>query len=192
MNRQTRNGRYLTTLLFTGIILLAAFYLMNGRGSEETAVSANTLPDSGGPAIVGNTAINFTLNNLDGIPVRLSDHLGQPIILNFWASWCAPCRIEMPELQGLQGLQTQYANKGLTILAINQGETAETARAFFFDEMGLTFANPLLDENTAVAQKYGIRNLPTTIFINSQGQITAIHRGPATRSQFEAYLAQTD
>jgi thiol-disulfide isomerase/thioredoxin len=190
MNWQTRNGRRLTTLLFTGIILLAAaFYLISGQGSEETAVPANTLPDSGGPVIVGNTAINFTLNNLDGIPVRLSDHLGQPIILNFWASWCAPCRIEMPELQALQ---TQYANNGLTILAINQGETAETARAFFFDEMGLTFANPLLDENTAVAQEYGVRNLPTTIFINSQGQITAIHRGPATRSQFEAYLAQTN
>lgn len=190
MNQQTRNGRRLTIFLFTGIILLAAaFYIINGQSSEETAVAPNTLPSSGGPVIVGDKAINFTLNNLDGTPVQLSDHLGQPIILNFWASWCAPCRIEMPELQALQ---TQYASEGLTILAINQGETAETARAFFFDEMGLTFTNPLLDENTAVAQEYGIRNLPTTIFINSQGQITAIHRGPATRSQFEAYLAQTN
>jgi peroxiredoxin len=156
--------------------------------TADTAESALTLPDSGGPVAVGDTAIDFTLANLDGTAVTLSDHLGQPIVINFWASWCGPCRIEMPELQTLHD---QYAADGLVILAVNQAETADVAASFFFDEMGLTFANPLLDSETTVADKYGVRNLPTTLFIDANGQITAVHRGPAVLSQFEDYLAAT-
>jgi thiol-disulfide isomerase/thioredoxin len=157
-------------------------------GTAETAEAISTLPISSGPVNIGDMAIDFTLTNLDGTAVTLGDHLGQPTVINFWASWCGPCRIEMPELQTLHD---RYAADGLVILAVNQAETADVAAGFFFDEMGLTFANPLLDSEAAAADKYGVRNLPTTFFIDTNGQVTAVHRGPALLSQFEDYLAVT-
>lgn len=73
----------------------------------------------------------------------------------------------------------------------NLDGTAGLAASFFFNEMGLTFANPLLDSELEVADKYGVRNLPTTFFIDANGQVTAVHRGPAVLSQFKDYLAAT-
>jgi len=187
------SGRNPVILIGGLILLLAAAALLifgglfNGSAAD-TAVSNGKLPTSGGPVAVGDTALDFTLNNLDGTAVTLSDHLGQPIVINFWASWCAPCRIEMPELQALHD---RYAADGLVILALNQRESADVAANFFIDEMGLTFTNPLLDSESEVATKYGLRNLPTTLFIDAEGQVTVIHRGPALFSQFEGYLAET-
>ncbi len=179
-----------------GIILLfavTAFILfsgyLSGTGTAVETTSSNIqLPTSGDPLTVGDTAYEFQLSNLEGEIVNLSDHLGHPVIVNFWASWCAPCRIEMPELQAVYD---NYQDQGLVILAINQAETAKTASSFFFDQMGLTFTNPLLDEDTLTAQNYGVFNLPTTYFINAEGVVTAIHRGPAVESQLEGYLAET-
>jgi thiol-disulfide isomerase/thioredoxin len=192
--QQTESNGRNPVILIGGLIVLvvaAALLLFGGLFSgdvADTAVSDSRLPTSGGPVAVGDTALDFTLTNLDGTAVTLSNHLGQPIVINFWASWCAPCRIEMPELQALHD---QYAADGLVILALNQGESAEVAANFFFDEMGLTFTNPLLDSESEVATKYGLRNLPTTLFIDAEGQVTVIHRGPALFFQFEGYLAET-
>jgi thiol-disulfide isomerase/thioredoxin len=187
------NGRNPIILIGGLVVLVAAAALLlfgglfNG-GAADTVVSDVQLPTSGGPVFVGDTALDFTLLDLDGTAVTLSDHLGQPIVINFWASWCAPCRIEMPELQALHD---KYAADGLVILALNQGEPAHVAANFFISEMGLTFTNPLLDSESEVANKYGLRNLPTTLFIDAEGQVTVIHRGPALFSQFEGYLAET-
>ncbi len=184
-------------ILISGLIILAALaagLLFSGAltndeaDASDAAESVLTLPDSGSPVAVGDTAIDFTLTNLDGTAVTLSDHLGQPIVINFWASWCGPCRIEMPDLQALHG---KYNDDGLVILAINQAETSAAAADFFVHQMGLTFTNPLLDTESTVADKYGVRNLPTTLFIDVDGRVTAVHRGPATLPQFEDYLATT-
>jgi thiol-disulfide isomerase/thioredoxin len=114
------------------IVLVAAAALLLFGGLfdgdvADTAVSDSRLPTSGGPVAVGDTALDFTLTNLDGTAVTLSDHLGQPIVINFWASWCAPCRIEMPELQALHD---QYAPDGLVILALNQGNRPTSPPTF--------------------------------------------------------------
>lgn len=136
---------------------------------------------------VGDKALNFTLLDLDGNPVSLSDFEGQPVIINFWATWCAPCRIEMPELQEAY---EAYQDDGLVILAINQDEPADLAREYFEEEMGLTFT-ALLDDNSAISTAFGIFGLPSTFFIDPEGTVTAIHRGPLTFSQIEGYLEET-
>jgi peroxiredoxin len=134
---------------------------------------------------VGDVAHDFTLNDLDGNLVSLTDYRGRPVIVNFWATWCAPCRIEMPELQAAF---EQYQADGLAILALDQDEPAEVAGAYFYDEMGLTFT-PLLDENSDVSTHYGSYGvLPSTYFIDASGAVSAIHRGPLTMSQIEGYL----
>lgn len=139
-----------------------------------------------GSVFAGDPAPDFTLLDLDGNTFSLSDFRGQPVVVNFWATWCAPCRIEMP---ALQEAYEKYQDQGLVILALDQDEPADIARAFFYDEMGLTFT-PLLDENSAVSSTYGSYSvLPSTYFVDRQGLVTAVHRGPLTLSQIEGYLA---
>lgn len=136
----------------------------------------------------GDQALDFTLLDLDGNSISLSDYKGRPVIMNLWATWCAPCRIEMP---ALQDAVERYEDEGLAILALNQAESAEVAGQYFYDEMGLTFT-PLLDENSSVAASYGGMNvLPTTYFIDQEGEVSAVHRGPLTPGQIDGYLSAT-
>ncbi|MEM7111882.1 MAG: redoxin domain-containing protein [Chloroflexota bacterium] len=152
---------------------------------DQTQSAVVQLPTGGGPIAVGELAQEFVVSDLAGNPISLSSYLGRPLILNFWATWCAPCRIEMPELQSAF---VDYQEQDLTILALNQAETADLVSEFFYDEFDLTFT-PLLDSDGLVSQQYGAVNLPTTIFINPEGMITAIHRGPVLREQLDDYLA---
>ena len=212
---ETNNGRN-PIIIFAGFLLLGAALAMllfgddlfGGRQNQvpvagdagETTVldqvvefptaesSVAEIPSSN-PGIldVGDKALNFTLNDLDGSPVSLADFRGQPVIVNFWATWCAPCRIEMPELQAAY---EAYQDEGLVILAVNEAESAEIARAYFEEEMGLTFT-AVLDEDGAIATAFGNFALPSTFFVDAEGTITVIHRGPMTFEQIEEYLTAT-
>ncbi len=151
--------------------------------SSETAAgsaSSGALPEP------GDIAPGFTLTDVDGNEVTLAQFRGRPVMLNFWATWCAPCRLEMPEMEQAQ---QDYAADGLAILAINQEEPAERVMSFM-DELGLTFTAPL-DEDGDVSAQYGAFFLPSSVFINAEGEITAFHRGIIARSQIDGYLAET-
>jgi peroxiredoxin len=93
----------------------------------------------------------------------------------------------MPELEAAY---EAYQDEELAILALNQDEPADVARDYFEDEIGLTFT-ALLDDNSAIATAFGIFGLPTTFFIDGEGTITVIHRGPMTYEQIEGYLGET-
>jgi peroxiredoxin len=145
------------------------------------------LSEGRGPLQIGDMAYNFIAPDLSGNVVTLADYRGRPVIINFWATWCPPCRVEMPELQAAY---EEYQDEGLVILAVDFQESAETVSRFFYDQMGLTFT-PLLDENGRIAQQYGVSNFPTTYFVGPDGAVTAVHFGMMTRSQIDDYLAQT-
>ena len=148
-----------------------------------------TLPAGNGEALlVGDKAHDFALQDLDGNEVQLSSFAGQPVIVNFWATWCAPCRIEMPELQAAF---EENADNNLVILAVDQQEPPDVVREFFYNQMELTFT-PLLDTESAISDLYGTGMVyPTTYFLNPEGEVTAVHRGPMTKSQIDGYLAET-
>jgi peroxiredoxin len=145
------------------------------------------LAEGRGPLQIGDMAYDFLAPDLSGNVVTLADFRGQPVIINFWATWCPPCRVEMPELQAAY---EEYQDAGLVILAVDFQESAETVSRFFYDQMGLTFT-PLLDENGRIAQQYGVANFPTTYFVGPDGAVTAVHFGMMTRSQIDDYLALT-
>lgn len=140
----------------------------------------------------GFPAPDFELLAPGGSSVRLADWRGQVVVLNLWASWCLPCRAEMPALEEVYARQQA---RGLTVLAVNSTiqDRAEAAVAFA-DEMGVTFPI-LLDVDGAVSRRYRLRALPTTFFIDRQGIIRSVIIGgpmsPATlESQVELLLAE--
>ena len=154
--------------------------------ADRSAVPAVTLPESGPPLQMGDRPYAFALQNLQGETVQLSQFIGRPILINFWATWCGPCRIEMPELQAAF---EAYQDEGLVILALDQDEAASEVEAYF-DELGLTFT-PLLDVDSETAANYGLRNtLPSSVFINPAGEVAVIHRGVMTRGQIEGFLTE--
>jgi peroxiredoxin len=132
----------------------------------------------------GRPAPEFALPDLDGNTVRLSDFSGRPVVLNFWATWCAPCRLEMPELARAM---TDYADRDLMVLAINQDETAEQVDSFL-TEVGLSLP-ALLDAGGEVGAAYGAFFLPTTLIVGPDGIVSAVHRGILSREDLDDYLA---
>ncbi len=115
---------------------------------------------------VGKQAPDFQLTNLEGQAISLSDFRGKPVLLNFWAVRCPPCRFEMPFIQGIFEGQS---GTGLVILAINIGEAAATVEDFVTSS-NLSFP-VLLDTNQDVALEYNVRAIPTTFFIDVDGVI---------------------
>ncbi len=194
-----RNGRspflILGSIILIGLALALLIFgddLLNsneGSGSILQQIPAfNSAPSnaqSGGPLQVGDAARDFVLQDVAGNTVHLSDFDDRPIVLNFWATWCAPCRVEMPDLQAAFDA---HQDDGLVILAINREESINAVQTFFYDEMNLTFT-PLLDAEAEVARLYNVANYPTSIFVDREGRVTAVHLGLMVEEQIEGYLA---
>jgi thiol-disulfide isomerase/thioredoxin len=119
------------------------------------------------------------LSTLDGTPVTAALTAGKPVVVNLWASWCPPCRREMPVLARAQA---DHAN--VAVLMINQGEAARTVRAFL-DSQGLRFGNVLLDPASSAMRAYGSRGLPTTLFFDAHGRLVESHVGEITAARLE-------
>ena len=136
------------------------------------------------------TAPDFTLPDLNGRTIHLSELKGKPILLNFWATWCLPCRTEMPSLE--QAYQ-DYKGKGLVVLAINIDQRSPSRVEAFVKEYRLTFPI-LLDPEWTAAEAYRVfGGVPTTYLINRAGQIVAQAEGldwtgPVARNALEALL----
>jgi len=146
--------------------IMAALGLLLG---SEVAEAREHLFDAMGMAKVpAKVAPNFTLSTVDGQQVSLQQYRGRVVFLNFWATWCIPCREEMPALEQLH--QT-YQSHDLTILSIDLKESADQVRAFF-QKHNLSFP-ALLDEHGSVFRDYLVAGMPTTYLIGRDGTLLA-------------------
>jgi len=157
-------------LLIVICIVFAYFYLSyrEEKIQREREVEYEKLYPSLGIQRVDppEEAEDFTLKTLKGGTVSLKDYRGRLIFLNFWATWCGPCRAEMPSMQRLW---EEFKEEDFVILAINIQEESKLVSSFM-NERGLSFP-VLLDEKGKVARSYGIRGIPTTFFLNPEGEI---------------------
>ena len=135
----------------------------------------------------GQTAPDFSLTSLSGKEVKLSDLKGQVVVLDFWASWCPPCRESLPHLGKLYGENQD----GVKVLAVNMGEDADAAKSFV-QSQNLSDLTVLLDKDKSVAQKYGISSIPTTVIIGPDGKVqeTFVGLGPDTFSQIKQTVSR--
>lgn len=134
---------------------------------------------------VGQRAPDFTLRTLEGDEISLSDLRGQAVLVNFWATWCGPCRAEMPEFQQVYLAQKE---RGFAVVAVDYMEDAEKVREFA-DELGLTFTF-VLDNDGDVADLYRINSYPSSFIIDGNGIITFFNRGPTSARTLLDQLAE--
>jgi len=187
-NRQG-NPKIFKTRWFWGLVILLAIGLGGAWILYSQAVTTGGV--TGGDAaalapapVAGHPAPDFALQTLDGETVRLSDFAGKPVLVNFWATWCGPCRAEFPDFQEAS---VDNADK-LVIIGINN-TTADQPDLVddFVAEMGATFPI-VLDQDGKVSESYQIRGLPTTIFVDRDGIVNEVFTGPINKAYIEAKL----
>ena len=161
-------------LVGVALVLISAGAILLGRSSGSTEAGVSVAPR------VGQRLADFALTDLDGQTVRLSDFAGRPVLINAWATWCPPCRAEMPDLNAYYRANRE---RGFVILAVNAGESRELA-AGFVDEMGLEFP-VLLDSDYALMDRLLIDNYPTSILVGADGLVKTIHIGLFRPEQME-------
>ncbi len=117
-------------------------------------------------------APDFTLRTLDGRNLRLHEQRGRVVLVNFWATWCGPCRQEMPLLNQLF---QKYRGSGFTLLGVNVDEDPRKAQAVA-SQLGLAFP-VLLDADKAVSQRFELASMPSTVLIDRDGRVRYLHKG---------------
>ena len=154
------------TLLLSAI--LGGFCLTTLAGSPEN----------------GQAAPAWELKDLDGKPVKLADFKGKVVLLNFWATWCPPCRAEIPDLVSLQ---QQYGPQGLVVIGVAMDEGGTARVRPFVKKFGIEY--PVVIGNQKIAEAYGgIEVVPTTFVIDRKGKVIAKQKGAAERAEFESEI----
>jgi cytochrome c biogenesis protein CcmG/thiol:disulfide interchange protein DsbE len=171
------------TKLYPGTAVVACLLLAglavacnSSKPARAAAKSANGLKP----------APDFTLKDSDGKTVRLSDYRGKVVLLNFWATWCGPCKIEIP---WFMDFQRKNKDRGFVIIGVSMDEDGWDAVKPFVNRLGINYRVVL--GNDSVSQAYGgVEALPTTFLIDREGNIAATHVGLAAKSDFEDGIEQ--
>ncbi|SEQ44732.1 Thiol-disulfide isomerase or thioredoxin [Loktanella sp. DSM 29012] len=182
-----------STLIYTGAACLAIAVLTVGSGvltpaptpSPVNTIALQDLADGDMRKLTWSGPVplpDVTFVSEDGTQASLTDYAGKPVVLNFWATWCAPCRVEMPHLSALQTALGEEA----AVLTVATGRNDPAGIDRFFTEIGVTNLPKATDANQSMARAFGVLGLPATIIVDAQGQEIARLLGEADWSSDSA------
>ena len=163
-------GRLSLFIGFGILMLIAIGYALSGA------------PNNGGSE-PSNAAPNITLETLDGQKVSLSQYKGQVVLINFWATWCPPCKKEIP---ALEAAYQAYKDQGFVVLGVDAGESRQTVETFA-STAGITYPI-LLDEKDQWSGRFSGMGLPMSVIIDRNGQIAEKHLGELTPDELTSIL----
>ncbi len=157
--------------------------LLMGISTPVPVEETSSVTGDGGPVCKADKAnLGFTVKDMNGADVRLADYKGKVILINFWATWCAPCKVEIP---AFIDLYDRYKDKGLVILGISGDDDAPTLRSFA-SEMKINYPVLVGRDQEQLLDAYGpLFGYPTSYIVGRDGAICGRHIGPATKEQFE-------
>lgn len=172
-----KSYKLLLILAIAGLVLalvIAGLLLFKGSATESSSQPSSLIKEA---------APNFTLALLDGKSFQLSDYKGKPVLINFFASWCLPCREEIPAIEKMVSV---YKPKGVVFLGISTDDTEVNAKDFI-KKYGVTY--PVgLDKATTIQSSFGLFGIPTTYFIDKQGIVSYFHSGVVTEELLQNEL----
>jgi peroxiredoxin len=189
--------------LLLGLVVIGALFVGTGflqKDKNPASASAlptvavlNTTPPSGDPAAdkdppaprIGRLAPDFTITEANRSTGKLSDYRGKIVVLNFWASWCGPCKLEAPDLETFH---KEYKTQDVVVLAVGWRDTPSELSKFAAAR-GLTF-KILADVSEGVGNKYGLTGVPTTFFIDKKGVIRDMQIGAMNKAIMVSKLAK--
>lgn len=182
---------WLAAAFMLTIFLFAEFFIFNNNktaphtGNFQESEKTNSEKQIAGMD-ADNVAPGFTLPVAGGGEISLEDYKGKKILLNFWASWCPPCRSEMPDMEKFY---QKYKDEGVVVLAVNLANTEKSPGdgPAYVQENGFTFP-VLVDKNGSVGALYHVISLPTTYFVDSNGIIRGKVTGPMKLQQMEQHI----
>lgn len=168
------SGKIVVFIIILGLVGLMGYAIFGNR----THVKASPL--------IGKQAPDFTLKTFDGKDVTLSDLKGKTILLNFWASWCMPCR---QEADALETSWLKYKNEDVIFIGVNVWDESSNAKQYL-TQFGGGYINAL-DPSEEIQVDYGVGGVPETFFIDSSGYVRAKFTGPLTKQIIDYYVLKT-
>ena len=169
----------LATIAVGAVIVGLVWFFDRPDAAGVQAITLSASPTGPAPRLE-REAPDFTLRTLDGQDVKLSDFRGRPVWINFWATWCPPCRAETPDIQEVY---ENHESDGLVVLAISIGESPSTV-SDYVKRTGTTFTTGV-DQTTSIAAQYRIVGIPTHFFIDREGVIREWRIGSMSKKTME-------
>ena len=173
----------LIAVLLIAVILAGIWVLTGKKPAQEEQTFPEEIPAPAESTENPDLAPDFTVYDIDGNSFKLSDFQGKPVILNFWASWCGPCKAEMPDFEEAYTKYGEDIHFVIVNLTDGRSETVESASGFIA-EMGYTFP-VYYDTQMDAAYTYGISSIPMTVFIDDEGVITGGQVGMISAAALE-------
>ena len=174
---RTRKRWKIASIILLALLIVAFFALLAYGLSNRTTATGRS-----GVTRVGKPAPSFAMSLLNGSEFRLEDYAGRPLVINFWASWCPPCRDESP---GFERVWKKYRGEGVQFVGVNIQDTKEEA-ARYAEEFDLTFPNGL-DPDGKITVEYGVIGLPVTFFVGANGLVEGRWVGAAPEDKLEEW-----
>lgn len=179
--------KWLLLGLITALVVVGTLLIRANGNKEDIVNAAEEVPVRNKGVFTGNLALDFTLEDENGKKVSLSDFFGKPIVLNFWASWCSPCKAEMPYMEKTW---REYQEQGsdLVFLLVNVGESLQTVKSFYEKNF---YTMPLVyDTKSTVFSRYLLRGIPATFFIDREGVIRGRYNELMPEAKLKAKIAE--